>query len=445
MPVKDIQPTTPRFSRLGIIRLGMKQTKEVNGKQVEYPSDADHFVMTDAPGLVDAYGEQPDQLLIYLPFGTVDANFPAYHELWTATGCLCRGDGQVIASLLDPTDGITRVVRDGRVARTYTDQDGTIFEPGDIARCPGLEHDLYARCADCRPSGMLLVMVRDPGRPMQLVGDRLGYYQIRTHSFYNIQNITGQLLAVEEIASRMGRDLRGIPMILRRVPREIIYTDTKKGERRTTTKRLLDLEFDIEWVKLANVTMHQIALSSTGVEVHALPAGTHVDPDTGEILDDDFEDADVRDVTPPGNGRSRATGAAAASRLKETTQKIQQNGLKYQRPWPPEVLQEQIAIKVRKKSALNGPVTDAQKTTLVLALNSFFEDLDEPDKYRHSLLRYLVGKDSASNLSKAEASVIIDWAKSGEALSEARAVSRQDALIRGQTEMSFDDDDQPAT
>jgi hypothetical protein len=281
MPIKDIQDNRPTLNRLGVIRLGVKKTAQ-NGK--EYPAETEYFVLTDAPDVAAAYGEKPTELLIYLPLPTVDEVFPAHHELWGAAGNVCRGDGERILSLVEP-GGVHPVIRAGAVIRPYREGNGKDYQIGEVVPCPGLEKGLYKRCADCRPRGTLLVMVRDPHSPQQLVAARLGYYQVSTNSYYNIKNLTGQLLYAADLAQGMGRpDLRGIPMMLKRVQRPVSVVITKDGEekRQQVLKWFVDLEFDLRWAELANQAMAELAMG--GAEALALPPGG-VDPRTGEIVD----------------------------------------------------------------------------------------------------------------------------------------------------------------
>ena len=270
MPMLDIQPTTPRLSRLGVIRLGIKK-KTSSGK--EYPAEVDHFVLRDAPELVAAYGDAPTELLIYLPYDSLDENLVAWHELWYKAGLVCRGNGETIQKLVK--SGVGVVIADGEVILPYADraQDGSTpeFVEGDRVRCPGLDHNLWARCAQCKPSAMLIAMVRDPRRPTQLVNDRLGYYQLRTSSFYNVQNLTGQLLHALDTARAIGHpSLKGIPMILKREQRTITYLD-EGGKQKTSTHYLLNLEFDVRWVQVANEALGARALGAGRVQAPALP------------------------------------------------------------------------------------------------------------------------------------------------------------------------------
>ncbi len=284
MPALDIQKADEqRLSRLGIIRLGIKVPGRTPDKS--YPKEADHFVLTDAPDVAAVYGDKPQSLLVYLPFPTVDENLIAYHELWAAGYCKCRGDANRIVDLLDPA-GVERIVRDGLVLKDFN-AEGDSFRVGDVMPCPGLAHNRYKRCLKCRPSAVLMVMVRSPHDETQLVADRLGYYQIRTNSFHNIHNLTAQLRYAEKVARQWNGSLQGIPLILKRVQRDISYvnTDTASGEQRRQTgpKWLLDVEFDLVWVHRATERMRALALGDGLSPMPMLDAGLN------EVVDGEAE------------------------------------------------------------------------------------------------------------------------------------------------------------
>ena len=110
-------------------------------------------------------------------------------------------------------------------------------------------------------------------------------------------------------------------------------------------------------------------------------------------------------------------------------------GLK--RPWIPDTLRKQIQIKIAKSGMAKeaGTITEPQKAKAAISLDSLFIDQQEPDKLRHTLQQYLIGHDSLTMFSKAEASVLIDWAESEYALDEAWAVVNRDAQDKGQLEL----------
>jgi hypothetical protein len=258
MPILDLQQDAgARLKRAGIIRLGIQKKSERTGKM--YPSETPHFVLKDAQELVDIYGPDPTRLNVFLPFNEVDRNLIAWHQLWVAGGLLCRGDGQQIVYAVDPRMGEV-VVKNGQASGTGK-VDGMQMTAGHPVRCPGMEHDLYARCQACRPNALLIVLIREV--------PRLAYYQIATASIHNIVNLTGQMRWVKENVGR----LQGVPFILERRP-DKISTPGKNGRVRRE-KYLLHLEPDPEWVRKMLAEMHRRALpGAVEREMAAIPAET---------------------------------------------------------------------------------------------------------------------------------------------------------------------------
>lgn len=276
MSMKDLeQKVKPSGSlpRLGTIRNGISEKIQKGKKTHKKPINTDHFVLTDAPEVAGVYGDAPKELFVYLPFAVLDHNMFGYHELWpSGVACQCRGDGEQVIDMLDRA-GVDRVVRGGEVLMPFNTEEGT-FQPGDKVPCPGLKHT-FARCKDCRPSTLLLVMVRDPNDPRQLVGNRLGYYQIHTNSKVTYQVLLERLLYVQELARKVGMTLQGVPLKLRKVQMKMsyIHTDpeTKERSRRTSTPWVLDLEPEMDWLRRVNATVAQLAAGEIVEDMPMLP------------------------------------------------------------------------------------------------------------------------------------------------------------------------------
>jgi hypothetical protein len=268
------QDAGARLKRAGIIRLGHKEVAK-SGK--EYPVADDHFVLKDAPELIEVYGAEPRRLNVYLPFDEPDRNFPAWHQLWAAGGLLCRGDGQTVEYAVDPPTGEV-IVRKGAATRSGTFA-GIKMSEGHPVNCPGLAHGLYARCRDCRPNAVLIVLVREV--------PRLAYYQVATGSIHNIVNLTGQMRWVKENVGR----LQGVPFILELRP-DKISTPGSNGKRVRREKYLLHLEPDPEWVRACLAEMHRRALPG-GRPVQAIPAQTGL---PGMTEGPDWETLNVTDL-----------------------------------------------------------------------------------------------------------------------------------------------------
>ncbi len=158
---------------------------------------------------------------------------------------------------------------------------------------------MYARCRECRPNALLIVLIREV--------PRLAYYQIATKSIHNIVNLTGQMRWVKENVGK----LQGVPFILERRP-DKISTPGKNGRVRRE-KYLLHLEPDPEWVKAMLSEMHRRALPGAAQEVAAIPAqaGEVVDLDDAplwepvEHVDEEDEAPEVESEQEPENGNGR--------------------------------------------------------------------------------------------------------------------------------------------
>ena len=294
MPVLDIVNDSYGFPELGRIRLGvMKKSK----KGTDYPAETPHFVLKDAPTLIPYYGIEPTELLVYLPYPEVEANFDVNHEQFARGGLYCRGDGQVIDWAVDPGNTGQVVIRDREVVIPYQEilQTGEIDEKpiGVSVPCPGMDHNLYPRCAECKPRGLLFLLIRDPQNPTQLCDSRLGYYRISTGSLRNIREITENLNMLKQLASHMQRDLSGIPMILRRIPGNTSIT-TEEGSRAQVTKYFLQIEVDRNWAATASAALGQYALGAGQpalVEVVDSPSELLSSPQPAYEVADDVGDA----------------------------------------------------------------------------------------------------------------------------------------------------------
>jgi hypothetical protein len=297
MPLKDRDRSTPRrLVRLGIIRLGHKETKTYQGgKTVEYPVQDDHFVLTDAPEIAEVYGPAPRELDVVLPFGDIARNFDAWYQVWAGGVLCCKGDGELVdyASpfTVDAVQGRngkthTRVHRadgdtlvSGGVATRAFTWDGQSFKEGDHVPCPGAAKGLYPHCAICQKSAILKVMMADP----KLI--RLGYYQLATGSGRNYDTINGML---EWVHGEIG-SVNAVRYHLSMVEEATTFPDTD-GVRKPTRRWFLHIEPFREDLAAIYEKRRRVALAMPA-SVAALTAGDDdeaiVDPDTGEIIVDE--------------------------------------------------------------------------------------------------------------------------------------------------------------
>src|SRR3990167_4787619 len=222
MPVYDKEglPRRPRLPRLGIIRLGVKETRNRNdGSEYTFPRATDHFVLTAADGcqsVIDTFGEKPTILDPVIIPGE-DENIVASHQLrhyGTTWGLTCIGDGRSANRHVD----LAKLNKTGELSpashETKKAEWKTITCP-----CPLLES------GDCRETMYLrFVLPTVPG---------LGVWQLSTGSRNSIANIQGTFALLRGLVGR----ITGIPLKLTLAPQEVV---SDEGGRKTV--RVLTLE-----------------------------------------------------------------------------------------------------------------------------------------------------------------------------------------------------------
>lgn len=263
MPIRGLTDRGASFPQIGTLRKGAPKVDEKRPGQ-----DLKHFRFdsddTDAmTRFQTVYGDEPTSIRVFLPFRTAAENFEAWQEHWTAGALQHRCDGETCVLWLTPRN-------------TYSQ---------DAKPCPHLSVD-RAEKNRCKPTGRLKVIVPELRR--------LAYVTVLTSSLHDIMGLTGQLEAIES----MRGDLRGIPMILRRQPREISTPSGADGKRRRMEKWLLSIEAAPTWVDLQLQAQEQAALPAPRL---LLPAPM-ADPFTGEVVDAD-EDGEIPDPPPAQSSR----------------------------------------------------------------------------------------------------------------------------------------------
>ena len=245
MPIKNLTNRQPQFPEIGQLRKGAPKEPKRPGKDLTY------FRFTsDIQEVLDAfeaaYDGEPRLINCLLPFQYADDVWQAWQEHWVAGGLKHRCDGEHVVRIQND-DG------------TYTDP-----EPGTMP-CPG----------NCKPSGRLTVVIPELGR--------LAYVTALTTSKHDIVNLDRQLRALETVS----RDLRGIPLQLRRRKKRI-STPGPNGKRVRRDKWLLSIEAAPSWVELQLAAQQAAAIPILPRPVHphrALPNGAIiVNGQTGEVL-----------------------------------------------------------------------------------------------------------------------------------------------------------------
>ncbi|NBC16576.1 MAG: hypothetical protein GVY18_04570 [Bacteroidetes bacterium] len=224
MPIHGLTDT-PRLPQIGDLRKGAPKTGNRPGQDLE------HFRFTsEEPGLEarfrDEYGEAPRELSIRLPYATADENFDAWLEEYRAGGLVRRCDGSACVLWQTPEG-------------EYSDAEKPCAQ------------DESPPC-QCKETGRLHIIL--PAL------ERMGTVCVHTTSVNDIKTLHGALSALERIAQASGRDLRGVPFVLKRRPRKI-STPGQNGQRVRREKWLLTIEPEPQWVSLQLQEAKQRALA----------------------------------------------------------------------------------------------------------------------------------------------------------------------------------------
>lgn len=240
MPIKGLTTNhEASFPEIGKIRKGDKKPNEKQpGKDLHYF----RFVTEDRSAELafnQFFGDEPDELTVFMPFSSVDENFIAWKEDWKASSLLHRCDGETCVIWQTPN---------GKYSQ-------------DPKPCPG----------NCKQVGRLKVIL--PAL------QRMAYVTVLTTSIWDIINLHQNLSALQVLRG----DLRGIPLILRRRFREISTPSGSNGQRARRKKSLLTIEADPSWVALQLEAQKQAALPSiTPLQLEAAPFDPADDEDDME-------------------------------------------------------------------------------------------------------------------------------------------------------------------
>lgn len=212
MPIKSLTTRQARFPLLGKIRKGGEKKENpkrpgtlISGDDLEY-----FRIDSDIQGINEKftaiYGKEPKQLDCLLPFSCTDQVFPCWMEQWSDKDL--------------KTSGL--IIRCDEERQVIYQQAGKMVATNPIP-CKKLQQNpdgSYQGCK-CKQVGRLQIVLPKLGE--------LGYFEVETHSKWDIIGLTEQLLAIETSAG----SLIGIPFLLERGSRELSYPlpDGKRGRK----------------------------------------------------------------------------------------------------------------------------------------------------------------------------------------------------------------------
>lgn len=260
MPILGLTDGEGRLPSIGDLRKGAEHA------QGEAPRELEYFRFTSPYRELEEqftafYGPEPAEVLIRLPYPSVDACLEAWYESYTAGSMQRRCNGATCVWQRTPR--------------------GIVTEPSPCQRTA-------TPPCNCEAVGRLHVLLPCLGM--------LGTVTVRTGSSNDIRTLYRVLQGLSDPAAGAGLDLRSIPFILRRVPRDI-PTPGKDGKQVRRTKYLLDLQVDpsaVGDVVRALGTARPLGALPSSPPAHALSAprdedyededAETVDAETGEVL-----------------------------------------------------------------------------------------------------------------------------------------------------------------
>ena len=212
---------------------------------------------------VNAYGQTPNAITVLLPFDDIDKVWDAWREKYSAGAMIHRCDGEMVKYSLNPATG-ERVVING--LRVDTGQP----EPCKIQHLP------KPQC--CIPVGRLKVIIH--------ALNRMAYFVVHTTSIWDVISISEQLEAIKGLN---GGHIAGVPLVLKRTPREISTPSGSDGKRARRTKYLISIEADPSWVEQKILALNSAAMPQIeSRKPLALNAGPNLE--ALDALEDDDEE-----------------------------------------------------------------------------------------------------------------------------------------------------------
>lgn len=346
MPIKGLTDRRETsFPKIGDVRKGGKRPDDKHiGKDLTYfRVEFGEHEAEAAARFLEVYGAEPREINVMLPFAEIDRNFEAWQEAYTAGALQHRCDGETCVIWRDPTGELHH-------------------EPKP---CPG----------GCVPVGRLKIIIPELRR--------LAYVVVHTTSRWDIVEITANLEALSRLT---GNGVNGIPLVLKRRPRQVSTpaidpkTHQPTGKRVRREKWMLSIEADPAWVDAQIGHMRLLSMPGGQDAPPSLAAGA--DLLTGEIIGGDDDDLDAEDDGDWGDDPEDAAPEMTAPPEPEAELAAQT---------PPEV---QAAMDYTTKAGKRlGQMSTSELNNLLDWCNAHAdnETIKEPRHHIETLLAYMAG------------------------------------------------------
>lgn len=239
MPIHGLTGRGARFPEIGKLFKGAKKETKTNAQGRNYETfgkELDHWRFeSKEPHIVEAFqkafGPEPREIPVYLPFSRTEENFEAWQEQYTAGGLSHRCDGEDCVLWLNEETGLY----------------DTAPRP---CPTPSMTPE-KAKRDGCKPVARMRVVI--PAL------NQIGYVTVETHSKHDILHLDAALPAYESLRPE---GLRGIPMMLCRVKKEISTPGETNGKRTRRAKWMIELKPHPEWASLYLDSQRQLALAA---------------------------------------------------------------------------------------------------------------------------------------------------------------------------------------
>lgn len=260
MPIVGLTGRETGYPRLGKIKKGAEKPDRGPGKEL------DHFRFDFAKGrewmqskAQEFYGPEPRELRVWLPYSSVEENFNPYMKEYGSGSLKRMCDGQKQVLWLPESSG------------TYK---GEIYGDKPI---PCIQGDTNKPCR-CKQDGALKVVLKE-----FLEAGIVGYFEITTHSKWDISHIDGALRS----AYALGGDLIGIPFVVERIPET---QSIPMGDKRSQKEfNFIKIQVDPTWLDQQFTAKY---LKSVNAALPMLPGDGSSDVVDGEFEDDEPQEID---------------------------------------------------------------------------------------------------------------------------------------------------------
>ncbi|RPI95537.1 MAG: hypothetical protein EHM40_02985 [Chloroflexi bacterium] len=320
MPIKGLSDRGLSFPQIGVIRKGSPKEKrvkdgreyEIQGKDLQYfRVEIDESEVKARETFTKIYGERPSALRVTFPFNEIDRVWSAWLEAYTSNRLIARSDGEFI---LYWKEGKQTLIKNGlalldHTAKIWRKTEGKHTEPLEVPMRVGqpvsfvegmVFHRTEKTIVEAKPVGRLRVTLYEL--------KRLGYLLLPTTSLNDIIALggpdSGELGAIKVFCDQLGLPFAGVPLILRRKPQMIAYTD-EAGKQGRMKRWLVHIEADPEFVELAlaksrKLAMPAVALLDTGPEVQGVNEPEEIEEEDIPVTAEEIqEEAEQEAPAPP--------------------------------------------------------------------------------------------------------------------------------------------------